>query len=689
MEHISHWQQKLPVQMVTTMIGLVVLTAMAIGIPALWVLRSQLESQAWELVNQGSQTSLALLDNRQSDLNNLAILTAQRPTLRRLVEEENWGELTPYLQTLQQGGGFDLLLLCSPEGHSLVQVGHPVSDGACLQSPQPFFDRSEPGGKALLLSAAEAHFTTGSIEVVVGSLMDERLAEHLEAETGFGQMLLFEGAYVTSSFPDGSGIWNGDPQRKFNLTSDGQPYFAQRVPFGETGFEWVTALPISDVLQARNHLTWMVLAGILAVVAVSSMLGLARSRRITQPLGQLRQAADDLRLGHLSRSIRVDTRIEELALLSYALEDARMAINHSLTELNREKNWTEHVLESVVEGVVTLDKRQQITFFSRGAEEITGWKAGEVLGQDIDEVFPLYDSGERFSRQLPQPGGKQKIVVRLRDTTGAPGRPATLAVTGAQLAPPEAGNADIALVLRDVSSEEAIRRLLGEFLANISHEFRTPLSALAASIELLLEQLPDLTQEEVQDLLNNIHLAIFNLQQLIDNLLEGASLETGRFQVVARPNEVGEIVAEAARLIQPLVAKYGLTLLIDCPAGLPKVHADFRRSVQVIVNLLSNAVKWSPTGSEIRLVVVPLDDRTEVCVSDQGPGISDELLPDLFHRFRTAPDIERENQGTGLGLSVVKAIIDAQGGQVGVRSQPGGGAAFWFTLCHAKIGDRS
>jgi signal transduction histidine kinase len=300
-----------------------------------------------------------------------------------------------------------------------------------------------------------------------------------------------------------------------------------------------------------------------------------------------------------------------------------------------------------------------------------------VIGRACDEVFQPVEAGVRFSELLPPPGGKAKITIFLRS-----GRPATLAITGARLAPPEAGKARIALVLRDVSDEEAVHRLLGDFLANIAHEFRTPLSALAASIELLLDQLPDLSQAELQELLNSLHLGTLSLQTLIDNLLEGASIETGRFRVYPRPADLAEIIQEAAGGLRPLLEKYNQLLRLELPDELPAVQADPRRTGQVLVNLLSNAIKHNPSGGEIAIIVTCSPDLTgdpiRVQVMDQGPGILSSQLPGLFQRF--AYQGKREEGGAGLGLSVVKAIVEAQGGAVGAENRPEDGAVFWFSL---------
>jgi PAS domain S-box-containing protein len=679
-ERFKKWQHSLSMQVVVTLTGLVFLTALAVGIPALWIIRNQLERQAWALVEQGSQTSHAILDNRQSDLNNLTILTAQRPTLKRLVEEKDYAELEPYLTTLQEGAGTDLLLLCSESQMTLLQVGQEIGDEACAAGTGFYFEETPAGKHGWLLSEAVLHDSEESPVVVLGKIIDNRFAAQLKNETGMEQILLFDQEFVASSLPDGARVWdlsalaNSDSARTLSFSSGGVLHYAIRTPYDRSEVELVVALPVSGLLAARQQLTFTVAAGIFGVILLTSALGITRSRHISRPLEKLRDAAEELRRGELSNPIRINSRINELAMLSYALDDARMALDHSLNELRQEKDWSEHILESVIEGIVTIDKFKRITFFSHGAEEITGWQQEQVIGRSIDEIFPLAEEDAYFSQRLPASEQKQKIVVRLRN-----GSAATLAVTGAKLAPPEAGKADTALVLRDVSNEEAIRRLLGDFLANISHEFRTPLSALTASVELLLDRLPELKPHELRQLLDNIHLGTIRLQNLIDNLLEGASIETGRFRIWAQPCAAPEIVEEAVNAIRPLTEKYELHICKDWPDDLPLVLADFRRTTQVVVNLLSNAVKWSPPGSEILVLMAPAAGSVEVHISDQGPGIQPENLPDLFHRFGQRAG-DGAAHGTGLGLSVVKAIVEAQGGQVGVLNRPGGGAEFWFSM---------
>jgi K+-sensing histidine kinase KdpD len=196
-----------------------------------------------------------------------------------------------------------------------------------------------------------------------------------------------------------------------------------------------------------------------------------------------------------------------------------------------------------------------------------------------------------------------------------------------------------------------------------------------------LDQFPELNQDEIRELLVSNHLGILSLQNLIDNLLEGASIEAGRFQVRPRPTELAEVIHETARVMQPLLEKNQQRLQIDLPADLPLVQADPRRTGQVLVNLLANAIKWGPRGSDIFLMATTTKHEIKISVADQGPGIISEHKQNLFTRFGSIQSNDgRAEHGAGLGLSVVKAIVESQKGQVGVEDRQGGGAVFWFTI---------
>jgi signal transduction histidine kinase len=254
----------------------------------------------------------------------------------------------------------------------------------------------------------------------------------------------------------------------------------------------------------------------------------------------------------------------------------------------------------------------------------------------------------------------------------------------------EAARADLQRTLAELRQEKA---LTDHFLANVSHEFRTPLTAVAASVELLMDQAAELSPAELRELLVTLHLGVINLHKLVDNLLESASIEAGRFRVHPRPASLGDIIAEAAATMQPLLDRHGQRLAVELPAAIPMVMADPRRVVQVLVNLLSNASnaqRGLPDMAHGQITIsAAVEDNgrsVRVRVADQGPGISPQQRAELLkgRRFAAPPagGDPDASTGFGLGLSVVKAIVEGHGGQLGMDGRPGGGAVVWFTLVY-------
>lgn len=694
--------RSLPAQMILSFVALVLLTAAAAGLPAVWLIRNEFERQAWAQVDQGSRAAQALYAAQRNEMTNLALLTAQRPTLRDLLRESDQTSLVTYLETLQSGAGLDLLLICDANHQLIAQVGGPLSDSLCAETVSTGFyltplenstnlGTDAAGFQVWLLAIHSVGDEAGNRheQVIVGMALDDEFAARMQQQTGLEHTLRIAGRPVATSLPS-SGLLSSvstatfDEENRVTFELDERPYYGLRFPLPlpnevdpALNLEAEVALEVTGIAATQRQLVWTLVGSIIAVALVGSVLGTFLARRIGRPLERLTKAATELSQGNLDSPIAINARVREVALVAQALEGARADLQRSLTALREEKAWTDHLLEAIVEGIVILDQHSRITFFSSGAERITGWQREDVMNRSCDEVFQPVEVEAPFSQVIPTPGRRHKITVELDGE-----RQVTLAITGARLHPPEAGDDTwVALVFRDVSEEEAVHRLMGHFLANVAHEFRTPLSSLAASVELLLDQAPDLSAAELQELLTSLHLGILGLQKLVDNLLESASIEAGRFRVHPRPANLGEIIAKAIQMMQPLLDKHGQRLVLELPAKIPVVRADSRRTVQVLVNLLSNASKYGPDEAEITIGADLADGWVRVTVADRGPRIPVGYRKDLFRRFAyPTSENDKSQYGAGLGLSVVKAIIEAHGGQAGVEDRPGGGLIFWFTL---------
>lgn len=679
-------RRSLPLHLTLNFFALVILIAFITGLPAIWMVRQQLNNQAWQQVEQGLHTTHALIDAEQSELSHLAKLVANRPTLRSLILDTKTAPLEDYLNKLRMDANLDVITLCQAGQSAVTSSASIPPTDICEEDLHDGFQLSQDGR----IWQTASHVPGAEYQVVLGREITPDVLRQFKEKTGLHHILTISNEPVASSFGEGTSHQlikrksipspAEDQLERYRFEVEGQPFFAAHLHLGEPNMGIDIALPIDSIIATERRLVLILGGGLLVITGLGALVGVLLARRTSKRINALAAAAARFSQGDLTSSVSAEGQIIEEIVLAQALENARVNLLSILTELEHEKDWTNQLLDAIVEGIVTLDNQNRITFFSRGAERITGWKKEEVLGRFCDDVFHLAESNTTFSRLIPSPAMQSKVVVEMAD-----GHLASLSITSARLPADEGDESEIALVFRDASSEEIIHQLLGQFIANITHEFRTPLAALAASIELLIDQAPDLSPEEFEELLTSLHLGIISLQTLVDNLLETASIEAGHFRVSPHEYDLGKIIHEAIDMMHPLLDKYGQQVTLHLPETLPRVQADPRRSVQVIVNLLSNASKYGPPDAEITILAEVDSGFVRVSVSDRGPGISPDIRGDLFRRLvYPNPEISNVRVGAGLGLSVVKAIVEAQGGQTGVIDRPGEGTTFWFTIPVAR-----
>lgn len=661
---------------------------LAIGVPVLLLINRQASSQAQLLLDQSVIASRAFITSEQSNLQSLALLVSQRPTLLRILQEKDFSSLGEYINTLREGGNLDVLLVCSEEENLAELEENAFLSALCTEGAPAGYTLL--GDDLYMFSSVNLERAEGERYKILAGKQASSILRELQKETGLHYFLIQGEQPLESSDPAieihsalvnemrtkaARGTQLTLNQRSLDIAGHRYLFtiFAMDSPLN---LELVGALNVDNQIEIQQSLNRTLILGLFFIVLIVSALGVWQAQRISRPIVALADSAADFRQGHLDAPLTVHSSISEINQLTNTLEDARVTLDHTMRQLQAEKAWIEQLLHSIVEGMITLDSQNRVTFASAAVSKIIGYEPDQIIGQKIDSVFLPGDGEVTFSAQLPDAGQQRRVSAKLKN-----GREMLLSISKANLIPPEANSANRALVIRDVTNEEYIHRLLGDFMANVTHEFRTPLAALEASSELLLDNLHSLSHAEIEELLVSLNLGIINLQTLIDNLIEAASIEAGRFRVHIQAVSFGSILNEARSVIYPLAQKYGLNLVSTPIEESVHVLADQRRTVQVLVNLLSNAIKHSPEHGTIQINHRVDDGSLRVEVLDEGGGIPIEQRKDLFRRFAHLETTnERARQGAGLGLSVVKAIVDAQNGEVGITDLPDGGNSFWFTL---------
>ena len=225
-----------------------------------------------------------------------------------------------------------------------------------------------------------------------------------------------------------------------------------------------------------------------------------------------------------------------------------------------------------------------------------------------------------------------------------------------------------------------LHELKDSFLGMAAHDLRTPMTVIKLAVELMLDDSPPLSEEERQPFLKSVQRQSDHILALLNDLLDVTEIESGHLSLNRQPLDLASFLQEATAWHHKLAAAKGTPIsLEEMPAG--SAWADVLRLRQVVDNLISNAVKYSPPGSQVRVCAERLPAGWRIHVKDQGPGITTEDRQKLFQDFaRLSARPTGGEKSTGLGLAITRRVIDAHGGQIGVDSEPGHGADFWFTL---------
>jgi signal transduction histidine kinase len=239
----------------------------------------------------------------------------------------------------------------------------------------------------------------------------------------------------------------------------------------------------------------------------------------------------------------------------------------------------------------------------------------------------------------------------------------------------------------DAEAARRMAELKSAFIDSVSHELRTPLTSIRGYAEFLEDRIGGELSPEQDEFVTQIQLGALRLQHLVDDLLDSARMETGSFRLALGPADLAEKVREVTDSLRPQIEEARLTATLVLPDGPLEARFDARRIGQVLINLLANAIKFTPSGGHIRVEarhepgpLLGAPQTLRCSVTDTGIGIAEEDQAQLFQRFRQLAGGVRQEAGTGLGLHIAKALVEAHGGGIGVESRPGEGSTFWFTL---------
>ncbi|MFA6031100.1 MAG: ATP-binding protein [Elusimicrobiota bacterium] len=368
------------------------------------------------------------------------------------------------------------------------------------------------------------------------------------------------------------------------------------------------------------------------------------------------------------------------AELEVKVQEATRELKRQATTLQNEQVRTQAVLSNVAEGVVVVDDSGRVLMMNPAAEELYGSSLAEMAGKPLSEHVKE-EHLLALSKETVVPNDKPvqgEVAVSGKDDTRRTLRASTAIVQT------EAGKpVGVVSTLSDVTKYREAQKMQREFVAHVTHELRSPLTAIRAALEILEGAVSSKLKADEQRIMTNALRNTDRLEDLVNSILDFSKIESGQMTVYPKPARPELLVQESLDSMLPWVQKKGLRVETACPSSLPTVNADPKRTVQVFVNLLSNAIKFTPAGGTVRIGAGPSRDGSRaVCffVSDTGPGIPKADQQKIFEKFIQIASGEKHVGGTGLGLAIAKAFVHLQQGQMWVESEPGKGANFQFTL---------
>jgi two-component system phosphate regulon sensor histidine kinase PhoR len=414
----------------------------------------------------------------------------------------------------------------------------------------------------------------------------------------------------------------------------------------------------------RRAMNGAFLAGLTAMLFGITLAAFA-SASISRPIREMARAGRALSTGrHPHHPVSSTSEVRDLVR---SMRSMHQDLSARINELEGERAETSTILEVMVQGVLVTDERGAVTICNRAMRSLLGFEEGQRI-PDVTELF--------YQREA------RDIVERALDDETVPAAEVVIEGRTVLMTARPVPNGGIMLGLLDVTEVKRVQEVRRDFVANVSHELKTPLTSILGYSATLLQDKPD--EDTTEKFLAAIHRNAARMQSLVDDLLGLARVESGAWKPDPQPVDIQATANEVWGAFTERAAKKHITLTIEDQAAL-WVLTDRSALQQVLTNLFDNALRHSHENGGITLRIKRLGARVELAVKDSGSGIPAEHLGRVFERFyRADPGRSRQEGGTGLGLSIVKHLIETQGGQITLDSELGRGTTVTIRLPDLK-----
>ncbi len=455
--------------------------------------------------------------------------------------------------------------------------------------------------------------------------------------------------------------------------TEGQQMIYVAVPFTNNDMQGVVRLArsLEEVESVHYHILLLILLAIMLIGVVAFVISTRLAANFTRPLTELTSAVEEIARGDLDKRISYWSD-DELGLLASAVNYMASEMDKTLTEISAVKNRLEVVLKNTVNGIIMVDLDARITYANPKAVKLLVM-GNEYQGKKHVEVINNYDLLQAIDevRRMLQPVRKE---IQLFTPTERQIEANVLPIC--KDIPQIYGG--VLVVLNDITELKRLERVRRDFVANVSHELKTPVASISGFAETLMNESEE-NHQNVREFSEIIYNEAIRLTKLINRLLELSSLESGKSGLNIRNVDMVRLIEDTVELVKRDGRAPEINIIK--PAGQVLVECDKELIVQVLLNLVDNALIYSPEGEPITITLEDEGEKVKVLVIDRGEGIPEKEADRVFERFyRVDKARSRKTGGTGLGLSIVKHLVENHNGVTGVESTPGKGSTFYFII---------
>jgi len=427
------------------------------------------------------------------------------------------------------------------------------------------------------------------------------------------------------------------------------------------------SLPFTEIKTAINSFSLVMLAIAIGAIITVVLISYLISRSLTTPLKRMMAMAERMANDDLEQRLPVGGS-DEINELSKSLNNLAGKLKDRIDELRLEKAKIELILDNMVDGVLLLDREDNIVLTNPAAEQIFQVKAADTIGNPVIHSIKSYELDQAI--QDSTASGKEVVdEIELQ----APFRQLRIRVLPIA---DTVGEIQTLVIIRNITRQKQIERLRKDFIANVSHELKTPLTGLKLLSDTLLRSIEtDPSSSKV--FIKRLDSELSKLISMVRKLIDLSKIETPQKMMEKLPVSLGELANEVGSSFSQLASNKGLTLSVNAPQDLPFILGDKDQLLTLIRNLVDNAIRYTPLGGKIDVEVQENGTHIDLIVSDNGIGMAKREVPRIFERFyRVDKARSRETGGTGLGLSIVKHIAENHDGLIKVNSSLGIGSTF-------------